>query len=132
MYSFVLKLMSRTKVFYVRNPSMRVFRSQQSMQRGYGIGGLFRGLIRTVKPLMKKGLLSAGRKALNVGANALSDMQDNNVTLKKALQKQIRSTFVPTKKTINRRDPKRKSSSSHTSQKRKVANKLEQITVPNL
>ena len=96
---------------------MRVFKSRSTLQRGYGIGGLFRGLIRSATPLLKKGLLSAGKKALLAGANVLSDVQENDVTLKKALGKQL-NTFG---NTINRSGTKRKNNSSTKQPRRKVA-----------
>lgn len=114
----------RTKVFHL--PNMRTFRSTKSLQRGYGIGGLFRGLIRAATPIVKKTLLSAGQKALHVGANVLKDVQENNVSAKDALLNQLMSS-----KTINR-GVKRKSNSSRKSSKSKVRRKLETVTIPNL
>lgn len=116
--------MSRTKVFYVRK-NMKVFRSQQSMQRGYGIGGLFRSLIRTATPMLKKGLISVGQKALSAGADALSDIQENNVSINKALKKQFQAAIS---KPINRRARKRKSTTSVKPAKRKVVKyKVEEV-----
>ena len=119
----------RTKVFYIKKPAMRVFRSSQSIQRGHGIGGLFRGLLRVAKPFMKKTLLSAGEKALNMGANALHDIRENNSTAKQAMLNQLCA-----QKPINRRANKRKASSVNKKLKRKVAKKvnLEAVTIPTL
>ena len=105
---------------------MRVFRSPQSLQRGYGIGGLFRGLIRAAAPIMKKTLLHAGKKALNMGADALDDMQQNKVSLKDAVLNQL---SLP--KLINRSTRKRKVVTQKKAPKRKVQ-KLETVTIPNI
>lgn len=116
----------RTRVFYVRQPRMRVFRSPQSLQRGYGIGGLFRGLIRAAAPIVKKTLFKAGRKALSMGADALSDVQQNNVSIKDAVLNQITGP-----KPINRRTAKRKINSS---KKKRVSKKqkLTSVEIPGL
>ena len=60
-------------------------------QRGAGLGGLFRGLFRTMAPHLKKGLTHLGKRALTAGANALTDMSENKTSLKDALKKQARS-----------------------------------------
>jgi len=114
----------RTRVFYVRDPSMRVFRSPQSLQRGYGIGGLFRGLIRAATPMVKKSLFKVGQKALNMGADALSDVQQNNVSIKDAVLNQIMGS-----KSINTRTAKRKKVGSKKVSKRKVGKKQKLATV---
>ena len=97
---------------------MRVFKSRSSLQRGYGIGGLFRGLIRSATPLLKKGLLAAGKKALTAGANALTDVQQNNETFRNAIVKEVRATL---QNSINTSAPKRKNTSSKGHPRRKVA-----------
>ena len=117
----------RTKVFYIQ-PKMRVFRSSQSIQRGHGIGGLFRGLLRVAKPFVKKTLLNVGEKALTMGAQTLNDMRENNTTPMNAIKKQ----FNRSKKPINTRAKKRKSVSLSKPSKRKVARKLESVINPHL
>lgn len=96
---------------------MRVFKSRSSLQRGYGIGGLFRGLIRSATPLLKKGLLAAGKKALTAGANALGDVQENNETFRNAIEKQVRAAL---QNPINSSELKRKNTSSTNQPRRKV------------
>ena len=44
------------------------------MQRGYGLGGLFRGLMRVVKPHIKAGLKHVGKRALKTGLEVISDV----------------------------------------------------------
>ena len=58
--------------------------STQPLQRGYGFGGLFRGFLKTIAPIAKRGLLSVGKAALNAGARALEDVRDNDSSVKEA------------------------------------------------
>ncbi len=58
-------------------------------QRGHGIGGLFRGLFRTVAPMLKKGLVHIGKRALTAGASALSDI-DAGTPIKQAFKNRAR------------------------------------------
>ena len=44
------------------------------LQRGYGLGGFFKGLSRTFAPVVKRGLVSAGKKALETGVEVLGDV----------------------------------------------------------
>jgi hypothetical protein len=60
-------------------------------QRGHGLGGLFRGLFRTVAPMLKTGLTHIGKRALTAGANALEDISTNNTSVKEAFKKQAKS-----------------------------------------
>ena len=106
---------------------MYVFKTRNSLQRGYGIGGLFRGLLRSATPLLKKGLLKAGKKALEIGANTLNDVQENDTSFKNAFSKQAR-TALGTSKPINRPGSKRKASSSKKRSKKKVA-RIEQVLI---
>ena len=107
---------------------MYVFKTRNSLQRGYGIGGLFRGLIRSATPMLKKGLLKAGKKALEIGANTLNDVQENDESFKNALSKQVR-TALGVSKPINRPGVKRKATSSKKRSKKKVA-RIEQVSIP--
>ena len=43
-------------------------------QKGYGLGGLFRSVARSVMPLVKSGAKALGNIALNSGANFVSDV----------------------------------------------------------
>ena len=65
-----------------RGGSFPIFRAMQPMQRGYGLGGMFRSLFRTVTPHLKKGLAHVGRRALTADANAFADMSANNALIK--------------------------------------------------
>ena len=94
---------------------MPVFRGR-ALQRGYGFGGLFRGFLRSIAPIAKRGLLSVGKEALRAGARALEDVRDNDTSMKQALKKQAIKTFHPVN-VINRTVNKRKSSSQSTQSK---------------
>ena len=72
------------------------------LQRGHGIGGLFKGLFRIAVPIIRKSLApiarrglkaaaksalkSAGKKALKASAYALKDVAEDKATLREALQ----------------------------------------------
>ena len=43
-------------------------------QMGYGLGGLFRSIARTVMPMVKSGAKALGNIALNSGANFIGDV----------------------------------------------------------
>lgn len=44
------------------------------MQRGYGLGGMFKGLFRAVAPKLKKGLVNVGKRTLKTGIETLTDI----------------------------------------------------------
>ena len=98
------------------------------MQRGYGLGGMFRSFFRTVTPHLKKGLAHVGRRALTAGANALADMSANNTLIKEALKKQVKSEIAALNpinglKVLASEPRKRKVPQNRTHRKRKVARK---------
>ena len=100
----------------------------QRLQRGRGIGGLFRGIFRTVSPLLKKGLLYVGKHALEAGARALDDVRENDATIKEALKTQARA--IP-QNIINRGNTKRKAASSKPKSKGKPpAKKKKTVIIP--
>ena len=82
----------------------------------------FRGLMKNIVPVAKRGLLSVGKAALNTGARALEDVRDNNTTVKQALKKQAVQTFHP-QNVINGTLKKRKATSQPQKPKRKVQRK---------
>ncbi len=94
-------------------------------QRGHGIGGLFRGLFRTIAPMLKtglkKGLTHLGKRALTAGANVLSDISENNTPIKEAFKKQAK-TELRALNHINRM--KNKKSVSSTKPRKRVTTTL--------
>ena len=70
---------------------MNVFRGS-SLQKGYGLGGLFKGLARTFAPAIKRGLINVGKHALQTGAEALNDYS-HGADFKQALQSRAGKKF---------------------------------------
>lgn len=68
-------------------------------QKGYGLGST---IFKNVLPFLKKGLATVGKRALNVGVNALSDMAENNTSAKDAFKNQLHHEYQTLKKGINR------------------------------
>ena len=56
------------------------------MQRGYGLGGMFRGLMRAVTPHLKQGLKQVGKRALQTGLQVISDVSEGK-NLKNSLKR---------------------------------------------
>ncbi|DAC80270.1 TPA_asm: cupiennin [Branchiostoma lancelet adintovirus] len=52
---------------------MMVYRGR-SIQRGYGLGGIFRGLFRSAVPLLKRGAKAVGKQALRSGIDLAQDV----------------------------------------------------------
>ena len=42
-----------------------------TLQRGHGIGGIFKGLARSFAPVLKRGITAVGKRALKTGMDAL-------------------------------------------------------------
>ena len=60
------------------------------VQRGHGFGSLFSGLLRTVAPLIKRGAVALGKRALATGAQIAGDVvADKNV--KKAAKRRAKA-----------------------------------------
>lgn len=51
---------------------MNVFHGQQ-IQKGYGIGSIFSGLMKTALPMIKRGALALGKTALDTGLKVARD-----------------------------------------------------------
>ena len=87
--------------YYSHHPSIA------PLQRGHGLGNVFRGLFRTAMPMVKKGLLHLGKSALVAGANALHDVSENKSNLRDAVKRRAVEALHP-KNLINRAGVKRK------------------------
>lgn len=107
-----------------------IFRTY-NVQNGHGLGGMFRGFLRFAAPVLKKGLLRAGKTALNIGAKTLDEVDKNNIPVKAALKKQIISTVksIP-KKVINSRQSKKSVIKPKRSQKKKRRKNKKIVDVP--
>jgi uncharacterized protein YidB (DUF937 family) len=62
-----------------------------SGQVGYGIGGLFKSLARTIMPMVKSGAKTLGKAALNTGANVLGDVLSGK-NVKEAAKSRVNET----------------------------------------
>ena len=51
-----------------------VYQGYSGRQKGYGLGGLFRGLMKSVVPLFKSGAKALGKRALSTGLNVAQDV----------------------------------------------------------
>ena len=103
---------------FTRVPLYRVYHRQ----RGRGFGAFLGNAARWIAPIAKKGLLSLGKAALNAGARALEDINDNNTTVKDAFKKQAVETFHPVK-AINRAMKRKNAITSPATSKIKVQRK---------
>ena len=90
----------RCRYQYGRGSSFPVFVGQP-LQQGYGLGGVFRGLLTKAVPFLKRGLTRVGERALTAGARALADIGKNDTPLKTAVKRQIKNE-INTLKGINR------------------------------
>ena len=80
-------------------------------QRGYGVGGLLRGLARHALPILK----NVGKRALQVGVDALNDASTNNISLKQAFKKRAKQelkSILPINTREQRGKGKRKATDS--------------------
>ena len=55
------------------------------MQRGYGLGGFFKGLARSFASVLKRGLVHVGKKAVKTGIQVLQDVSTGK-SFKKAIK----------------------------------------------
>jgi len=102
--------MTRTP-YYHQGFGLPAFRGP-ALQKGYGLGGLFKGLVRTFAPAIKRGLVTLGRRALKTGVEVLHDYSQGanlkqsvkrrskeniNKLIKSAIKpKRHQSNFIPT------------------------------------
>ena len=76
------------------------------MQKGYGLGGTFKGKMRSVAPKLKQGLAYVGKRALKSGLESLGDVavrEDLKLSLKKRARQNLGEIFdtkVPIKKKV--------------------------------
>ena len=72
---------------------MAIYRGRE-LQRGHGLGGLFKGLFRLAAPIIKRSkvrigkraLKAVGKKVLRAGASAVQDIVENKVSVKDGLK----------------------------------------------
>ena len=88
------------------------------VQRGHGFGSLFSGLLRSVAPLIKRGALALGKRALTTGAQIAGDVvagqnikkatKRRATTAGRALMSSLLATPPPSGKRIKRTAPSTK------------------------
>lgn len=82
----MVRARSRTLPIYTQyGGTMNVFRGRR-LQKGHGIGGVLRGLFRSAMPLIKKGVKSLGKVALETGVQVANDVMAGE-KLKSSLKK---------------------------------------------
>ena len=84
-------------------------------QRGYGIGGIFKGLTRTFAAVVKKGLLNLGKQALQSVVQVL-----DNISREENVKMTIGRRAVEWAKTIGKRSLNRAPASKTGSRKQTV------------
>ena len=90
------------------------------VQKGHGFGSLFSGLLRSAAPLIKRGALALGKRALTTGAQIAGDVVDGQSIKKatkrrataagRALMNSLLATPPPPGKRIKRTAPRRRTS----------------------
>ena len=76
-------------------------------QRGYSIGGIFKGLTRTFVPVVKKGLLNFEKQALQSRVQVLDDISRREDVIKRSIERAKKMgkksiSRAPTRKTTSR------------------------------
>lgn len=104
-----------------------------SRQRGYGIGGIFKGLARTFAPIVKKNLINLGKQALKSGVQVLDDVSRGE-NVKAAVQRralegaeqmfQKRINRNPAKKSVSRKRVVRRNGHTTNKKKKKITTDL--------
>ena len=96
------------------------------IQKGYGLGGIFKGILKSVTPKLKKSLAYVGKRALKTGLESLGDVAAGG-NLKSSLKKRARqnlneifNTKVPRKRKVT----EKKISIKRTAKKKGRRNKL--------
>ena len=75
------------------------------VQRGHGFGSLFAGLLRSVAPLIKRGALALGNRALKTGAIRTAAKRRTNTAGRDLLQSLL---TTPPGKRVKRAAPKKR------------------------
>lgn len=76
--------------------------SNLKTQRGRGIGSLFAGLWKYLRPLAVSGLKTLAKQSIKSGGNVLKEMADGNTNIKKIFKKGVQALENLTTKGINK------------------------------
>ena len=96
------------------------------MQRGYGLGGIFKDIMISVAPKLKQGLAYVGKQALKTGLQSLGDVtarENLKSSLKRRAQQNLHEIFN-TKVPIKRKVTEKKISIKGTAKKKGRRDKL--------
>ena len=118
---------------------MAIYRGR-ALQRGHGLGGLFKGLFRLAAPIIKRSIVpigkralkAVGKKALRAGASAVQDIVENKVSVKDALKNRAAEVIDPRNYTIYTGTRKRKANRSNAALKKKARRRDTDIVAPKL
>ena len=107
--------------------SPRVFRGPV-LQRGYGLGNMFKSLSRNLMPTLKEGMKALGKSALHTGLDVLQDVsrgENFKESAKRRMKEQGMELFdqavggLRSREGINTAQPQRRQNSSKKARKRK-------------
>lgn len=90
------------------------------MQKGYGLGGLFKGFMRTIAPKVKQGFKEIGKTALKTGLETLGDVV-NGGNLKSSLKRRAEQNLrdmITSKKPLKANSSRNKISSKKAVKKK--------------
>ena len=96
------------------------------MQKGYVLGGIFKGIMRNVAPKLKQSLAYVGKRALKTGLKCLEDVatrEDLKSLLKRRARQKLDEIFN-TKLPIKGKVTEKKISIKRTAKKKRCHDKL--------
>lgn len=98
------------------------------MQRGYGLGSMLKGLLKSAIPIVKSGAKLVGKKALQTGLNVMRDVANGETissattsNLKKLGQQLGSKTTGKPKKRVKRKRLKKKPVSLQPAKRRRTS-----------
>ena len=110
---------------------------KQLVQRGHGFGSLLGGLLRTVAPLIKRGALALGNRALKTGTQIAGDvLAGENIrtaakrrtkTAGRDLLQSLLATPSPPGKRVKRTAPKKRITRRTTTNRRQLSRRKQDV-----
>ena len=93
-----------------------------NLQRGYGLGGILGGLLRSALPMLRRGVQSFGKQALSTGLNIAQDTI-NGQNFKAAAKRRMKETGRTLGKQVVKRMAGKRSSRKSYSKKKTIKRK---------
>ena len=90
------------------------------MQKGYGLGGIFKGFLRTIAPKGNQGIKEISKTALKTGLDTLGDVAKGSIlksSLKRRAEQNLRDMIV-VKKPLKLKNSRHKISSKKLAKKK--------------